>query len=74
METTDNKSKEISQEKKEQLLHNAEILQWKTQWLIESCEGWLTAEEGNRNMEMRIMERKRKETEEKSEKNISSNV
>ena len=52
---------EISQEKKEQILHNAEILQWKTQWLLETCEGWLTAEEGNRNIERRIMERRRKE-------------
>jgi len=50
---------EISQEQKEQILRNAEILQWKTQLLLEACEGWLTAEEGNRNMEKRIRERRK---------------
>ena len=47
------------QEKKEQLLRNVEILQWKTQLLVEACDGWLTAEEGNRNMEKRIREKRR---------------
>ena len=48
---------EPSQEKKEQLLRNVEILQWKTGLLVEACDGWLTAEEGNRNMEKRIREK-----------------
>jgi len=61
------KQMEISQDKKEQILRNAEILQWKTQLLIEACEGWLTAEEGNRNMEKRIREKKKKEMEKKQE-------
>jgi len=51
---------EISQEKKEIILRNAEILQWKTLLLIEACDGWLPAEEGNRNMEKRILEKRKK--------------
>jgi hypothetical protein len=50
---------ELSQEKKEQIVRNAEILQWKTQLLIEACDGWLSAEEGNRNMEKRIRENRK---------------
>ena len=57
------KRMEISKDKKEQILRNAEILQWKTQLLIEACEGWLTAEEGNRNMEERIRERNKRDKE-----------
>ena len=54
---------EISQTKKDKLLRNAEILMLKTELLIESCDGWLPAEEGNKNMERRIRERgKEKET------------
>ena len=53
------KQMEISQEKKEKILRNAEILQWKTLLLIEACDGWLTAEEGNRNMEKRFMENRK---------------
>ena len=52
---------EISQEKKETILRNAEILMLKTQLLIESCDGWLPAEEGNKNMERKIRERKKNE-------------
>jgi len=64
------KQMEISQEKKEQILRNAEILQWKTQLLLEACEGWLPAEEGNRNMEKRIRERRKNELKEKRDDNI----
>ena len=53
---------EISQEKKEKLLRNAEILRLKTELLIESCSNWLPAEEGNLNMEKRIRERKKRES------------
>jgi len=52
---------EISQEKKEKLLRNAEILRLKTELLIEACSDWLPAEEGNQNMEKRIRERKKSE-------------
>jgi hypothetical protein len=52
---------EISQTKKDQLLRNAEILMLKTELLLETCDGWLSAEEGNKNMEKRIMERKKNE-------------
>jgi len=54
------KNMEISQEKKEKILRNAEILKWKTQLLMETCDGWLPAEEGNRNMEKRIREKGKK--------------
>ena len=50
---------EISQTKKEKILRNAEILMLKTELLIETCEGWLPAEEGNKNMERNIRERKK---------------
>ena len=64
---------EISQEKKEQLLRNAEILQWKTQLLLETCEGWLSAEEGNRNMEKRIREKwKMQKQELKNDDNVET--
>ena len=52
---------EISKTKKEKILRNAEILMLKTQLLIESCEDWLPAEEGNKNMEQKIRERKKTE-------------
>ena len=54
------KQMEISKVKKEEILLNAEILLWKTQLLIEACDSWLPAEEGNRNMEKRIQEKKKK--------------
>jgi len=50
---------ELSQAKKEKILRNAEILLLKTQLLIETCDGWLPAEEGNKNMERKILERKK---------------
>ena len=53
------KRMELSQAKKEKILRNAEILLLKTQLLIETCDGWLPAEEGNKNMERKILERKK---------------
>ena len=47
--------------KKEDVQRDAEILKWKAEQLIEACSGWLSAEEGNRNMEQRILERQKKE-------------
>jgi len=55
-------SMEKSSITKEELLRNARILQWKTEILIEACTGWLSAEEGNRNMEKQIIERRRRES------------
>ena len=48
---------EINQTKKDKLLQNAEILMLKTELLIETCDSWLPAEEGNKNMERRIREK-----------------
>jgi len=51
---------EISQKKREKIRRNAEILQLKTELLIAACEGWLPAEDGNRNMERNIREKEKK--------------
>ena len=50
---------DISQTTREKILRNAEILQLKTELLLETCDGWLPAEEGNKNMEKRIREREK---------------
>ena len=49
----------ISQKKKDEFLRNAEILMLKTELLIETCDGWLPAEEGYKNMEKSISEREK---------------
>jgi len=51
-------TKEIKQ-RAERLLHYNNLL-------IEQCDNWLSAEEGNRIMEMRIMERKKKASPQKN--------
>jgi hypothetical protein len=56
---------EISPEKKEKLLHSAEMLLWKTELLIETCDNWLSPEEGLKNVEKRMEERDRAERKEK---------
>jgi hypothetical protein len=38
------------QKKKDEILYNAEILLWKTEMLIETCDNWLSPEEGNKNI------------------------
>jgi hypothetical protein len=48
---------------REEILKRAERVLHYNQLLIEQCDSWLTAEEGNRNMEKRIEERKEKERE-----------
>ena len=56
------KSKPMDNEKniREEILHRAEMLLHYNNLLIEECNGWLSAEEGNRNMEKQIQERKKK--------------
>jgi hypothetical protein len=48
---------EISQAKREIILRNAEILLGKTELLIETCNGWLSPEEGLENVAKRISDR-----------------
>jgi hypothetical protein len=50
---------ETGQKKKDILRHRAEMLLWKTEWLIETCDGWLSPEEGLKNVENRIRQRNR---------------
>ena len=41
------------------IIKRAEILLYYNNLLIEQCDSWLPAEEGNRNMEKRIREKRR---------------
>ena len=52
---------EISDKKKEAILASAERTLRYTNLLIAQCDSWLPAEEGNKEMERRILERERKE-------------
>jgi hypothetical protein len=54
---------EIKKDKKEEILFRAEKMLYYNDLLIKQCDSWLSAEEGNRNMEKRIMERRKKERE-----------
>ena len=45
---------------KDDILKRAENLLYYNILLIEQCDSWLSAEEGNRNMEKRIREQKTK--------------
>jgi hypothetical protein len=45
---------------KDDILKRAENLLYYNKLLIEQCDSWLSAEEGNRNMEKRIREQKTK--------------
>lgn len=56
---------EAAQTKKNEILHNAEILMWKSELLIQSCDNWLSPEEGLKNVEKRIEERNKVERTEK---------
>ena len=47
----------------DEILKQAERVLYYNELLIEQCDGWLSAEEGNRNMEQHITERRRKEKE-----------
>jgi hypothetical protein len=46
---------------KDEVIARAERVLYYNNLLIEQCDSWLSAEEGNRNMEKRIMERRKKE-------------
>jgi len=50
---------EICKVKKEEMRRKAEILLWKTEALIQQCDSWLSAEEGNENMMREYMEQKK---------------
>jgi len=45
---------------KDDILLRAEKVLYYNNLLIEQCDSWLSAEEGNRNMEKQIEERKKK--------------
>ena len=47
----------IDDKKKNEILYHAERCLYFTNLLIEQCDNWLPAEEGNRNMMQKIMER-----------------
>ena len=47
---------------KDDIIKRAEMLLYYNNLLIEQCESWLPAEEGNRNMEKRIREKKKNYT------------
>jgi len=48
------------EEMRDEILKQAEKLLYYNELLIEQCDSWLSAEEGNRNMEKRIAERRKK--------------
>jgi len=52
---------DVKNDKKDEILFHAEKLLHYNGLLIAQCDSWLSAEEGMRNMEKRIKERKRKE-------------
>ena len=51
---------DIDDEKMKKMLYHAYGCLLFNEMLVEQCDSWLSAEEGNRNMEAQIMERKRK--------------
>ena len=57
---------EVDDKIKKDILERAERTLHYTNLLIAQCDSWLSAEEGNRNMEKRILERLKKEKEEQS--------
>jgi hypothetical protein len=50
-------------EQKDDIIFHAERLLHYNNLLIKQCDSWLPAEEGNRNMETQIMERRKQEKE-----------
>jgi len=51
---------DIRDEKMQKMLYHAYRCLLFNEMLIEQCDGWLPVEEGNRNMEAFIIERKKK--------------
>ena len=58
----------------DEILKQAERVLYYNELLIEQCDGWLSAEEGNWNMERRITERRRKDIEEGKEKEMEKRM
>jgi hypothetical protein len=54
---------EIKKEKKDEILFRTEKLLYYNELVIKQCDTWLSAEEGNRNIERAIRERRKKERE-----------
>jgi len=50
----------IDERKKNQILHHAERCLYFNSLLIDQCDNWLSAEEGNANMTKSIRERRKK--------------
>jgi len=59
----ENDIREDIRKRAERLLHYNNLL-------IEQCDSWLSAEEGNRNMEKRIMERMKKNEDRKTVRRV----
>ena len=57
MDATDRKKMQ------DEILKQADRMLYYNELLLEQCDGWLSAEEGNRNMLQQISERLRKEKE-----------
>jgi hypothetical protein len=55
------KEMEISHAKRNEILRNVEILLLKTELLIETCDNWLTPDEGLKNVAKSIRERDKAE-------------
>jgi len=51
----------ISKNKMDEIRSRAEVLLYYNNLLIEQCDSWLSEEEGMKNMEMKIAERRKKE-------------
>ena len=57
MDATDRKKMQ------DEIRKQAERMLYYSELLLEQCDGWLSAEKGNRIMEQQIVERRRKEKE-----------
>jgi hypothetical protein len=57
------KTMEVKKDKIDEMLYHAYRCLYFNEMLIKQSDSWHSAEEGNKNMEKRIMERKKKERE-----------
>ena len=58
----------ISKNKMDEIRSRAEVLLYYNNLLIEQCDSWLSEEEGMKNMEMKIVERRSKNAMQKFKK------
>ena len=65
---------EVKKEIRDEIIARAERVIYYNELLIEQCNSWLPAEEGNRIMEERILESIRKEKEEKRKLNPTCHI